>query len=324
MMSAALEAMRMRFADWLSARHGVAPGQAVLVQRRIYILPTRFGYLFGATLLIIFLGAINYSNSMAFVLTFLLVGMCANSLWLTHRNLVDLEMRLRPADQVFAGQVARFPIELRNPLRRARYSIGVQWDDNAPVYLDVEAGSQTLGLLPILSARRGRLQPGRLLVFTRFPLGLFHAWSWVTFDTTTLVYPKPAEAPAIRSGVTPKDGEALLQSGTGDDFAGLRAYRPGESLGQVAWKAFAREQGLLTKQFAGYGREEIWLDWNDFPNERTELRLSRLCRQVLDAEAGELLYGLRLPGIEIEPASSAGHRQHCLEALALFDSGDAP
>lgn len=321
-MNAAVQAIRTRFHDWLSARHGVSSGPQLLVQRRIYILPTRFGYLFAATLLVIFLGAINYSNSMAFVLAFLLAGMFANSLWLTHRNLVALEMQLWPADEVFAGQMAGFPIELRNSLRRTRYSIGVQWRENAPVYLDVEAGSRTRSVLPVPTVRRGRLRPGRLLVFTRFPLGLFHAWSWVTFDTTALVYPKPMDAPPIRSDVTPKDGEILLQSGTGDDFVGLRDYRTGESLRQVAWKAYAREQGLLTKQFAGYGREEIWLDWMQFPNETTELRLSRMCRQVLDAEAAGLLYGLRLPGTEIEPSSGAPHRHRCLEALALFEMDD--
>lgn len=324
MVNAAVQVLRSRFHDWLAARHGVSSGRQVLEQRRIYILPTRFGYLFGATLLVIFLGAINYSNSMAFVLTFLLVGMFANSLWLTHRNLVALEVQLRQADGVFAGQVAGFPIELRNSLRRDRYSIGVQWRENAPIYLDVEAGSQTQGVLPVPSVRRGRLRPGRLLVFTRFPLGLFHAWSWVTFDTTALVYPKPVQAPPIDSQVNSKDGEMLLQSGTGDDFVGLRDYRPGESLRQVAWKAFAREQGLLTKQFAGYGSEEIWLDWTQFANEASELRLSRLCRQVLDAEAAGLQYGLRLPGTEIEPSSGARHRQRCLEALALFEMADNP
>jgi uncharacterized protein (DUF58 family) len=323
-LASGIETLRSHFADWLSARHGDESGRVTLGQRRVYILPTRFGYLFGATLLIIFLGAINYGNSMAFVLTFLLVGVFANALWQTHRNLVDLQISLHPAEPVFAGQVARFPLVLSNPLRRTRYAIGVQRGESAPLYLDVEAASQTRGHLSIPSRRRGRLRPQRLLVFTRFPLGLFHAWSWVTFDTPALVYPRPITAPAVRQGSTPEEGEARRELGTGDDFSGLRAYQTGESLRQVAWKVFAKEQELLTKQFAGYGREEVWLDWEHFPNEPTEMRLSRLCRQVLDVEAGGLLYGLRLPGMDIKPGAGEHHRERCLEALALFErEGDA-
>ena len=41
-----------------------------LHNRRLYILPTRFGYLFAVMLVMLFLAAINYQNSMGFVLTF--------------------------------------------------------------------------------------------------------------------------------------------------------------------------------------------------------------------------------------------------------------
>ena len=43
---------------------------ATLHNRRIFVLPTRQGMVFLGVLFLMLLGAINYSNSMAFVLTF--------------------------------------------------------------------------------------------------------------------------------------------------------------------------------------------------------------------------------------------------------------
>ena len=78
-----------------------------------------------------------------------------------------------------------------------------------------------------------------------------------------------------------------MQSGQGqDDFVGLRRYAPGDSLRQVAWKAFARGQPVMTKQFSGLEAGELWLTWLDLPADmRLEARLSRLTRWVLEAGA---------------------------------------
>jgi uncharacterized protein (DUF58 family) len=49
-----------------------------------------------------------------------------------------------------------------------------------------------------------------------------------------------------------------------------------------------------------------------------EASLSRLCAWVVQAESLGLVYGLRLPKVEISPASGEAHQQQCLQALALY------
>ncbi|MGA7983622.1 MAG: DUF58 domain-containing protein, partial [Burkholderiales bacterium] len=64
-----------RFANWL---YGFTPperGVVVLGHRRVYIVPTRVGWLYGATLGIMLIGSINYALSLGFALTFLLTGL---------------------------------------------------------------------------------------------------------------------------------------------------------------------------------------------------------------------------------------------------------
>jgi len=42
---------------------------------------------------------------------------------------------------------------------------------------------------------------------------------------------------------------------------------------------------------------------------------------VLDAHDRGEAFGLRLPGQTIDPNIGTAHRQHCLNALALYDAG---
>ncbi|MBD3647988.1 MAG: DUF58 domain-containing protein, partial [Pseudomonadales bacterium] len=65
-----------------------------------------------------------------------------------------------------------------------------------------------------------------------------------------------------------------------------------------------------------------WLDWDNFQGLDREARLSRLCYQVIRLSSGNDEYGLRLPGLTIEPSRGAEHREAVLRALALFETGD--
>jgi len=103
-----------------------------------------------------------------------------------------------------------------------------------------------------------------------------------------------------------------------DDFIGLRQYREGDTPRQINWKRYAREQGLHTNLFTASTVKSHWLEWDSLPGMGTEERLSSLCRGVVDASELQREYGLRLPGVEIKPASGESHRHRCLAALALF------
>ena len=121
-----------------------------------------------------------------------------------------------------------------------------------------------------------------------------------------------------------QSGEGGMHGQGYDEFAGLRPYRSGDSLRHIAWKAAARDDTLLTKQFAGRADAELWLSWDALPQGfDTEQRLSHLVRWVLDADRAGLACGLRIPGCTLPIASGAAHRTACLSALALYGSAAA-
>lgn len=292
-----------------------------LNRRRIYILPTRAGFLYLATLFTMLLGAINYDLALGHALVFLLAGLGLVGMLHTHRNLLGIEITGSGAEPVTAGEFAHFQLLIHNPDQRPRTSCA--WSDArqtlAPLEQHLPAQHQTLLLLPIPTQGRGWLTLPPLRLSSRYPLGLFEAWANPWPQGRCLVYPRPHFTPLPIEQQTGTTGNYQGREGQ-EDFAGLRERQPADSPRHIAWKAVARDMGsrpLLVKIFSGGARPELWLDWEAAQGD-LEQRLSQLTAWVMDAEAAGLEYGLRLPDRHWPPARGAAHQQRCLEALALY------
>jgi uncharacterized protein (DUF58 family) len=113
--------------------------------------------------------------------------------------------------------------------------------------------------------------------------------------------------------------QGLGVASSGEDFAGVRPYQRGDQQKMIAWKLAARSDDLSVKLFDAEAGGELILDYLSLPKALdVEMRLARLARWVLDAEAAHIRYGLRLPNETVAPANGAEHRARCLTALALF------
>lgn len=299
---------------------------AHLGPRQLYIFPTGAGFLYGAALFVMLIGSLNYGSNLGLLFTFLFAATGLVTLLHTWRNLLHIELSAAGAAPLFVGGEADFPVRLRDATGREHPALEVGTLDGPSASVLLPAGSEVATRLRLPATHRGRLALGRLKVASRFPLGLLRAWAYADMDAAALVYPRPgaAEPLGLHSAYTRSEkGDRGMGA---DDFIGPRRYRPGDPPRHLDWKAFARERGLVTRQFGGDRAEQLWLDWNRLPPGDTEQRLSRLCRMVLDAEEQGLSYGLRLPERQVEPAAGDAHKHRCLEALALFEfpeAGDA-
>jgi uncharacterized protein (DUF58 family) len=313
--------LRERIGDWIFPPKGPEIGPVVLGQRRVYILPTGGGLMFGVTILLMLIGSINYNLSLGYVLVFLLAGNGMVSMLHTWRNLARIALRPGKAAPVFAGELAGFRVQVDNPGSLPRTSLAIQLSGQQPEYFDVAAGGSKEVEVKTPAAMRGLLYPGRFRIFTTYPLGLFYAWAIVDLDMHCLIYPKPEQGNISLPPAQAASGEGSAAGVGEEDFAGLRTFHPGDSPRRIAWKAFARNEIFLSKQFSGSAAAELWLDFGDIPNALgVEAKLSRLVRWVIESEAAALRYGLRLPRSEYDPDSGALHRDRCLQALALYKS----
>jgi uncharacterized protein (DUF58 family) len=313
-------ALKNTIATRLFQWRGPETGPIVLVQRRVFILPTRPGLVFALMLLTMLASSINYSLGLGFVLTFLLAALGVNTMIHTFRNLANLRATGGRTRAVFAGDTAQFTVHLENGGEADRYAIGLTHDRRHASFVDVKARTTAPVVARVPAPRRGILRPGRMTLFTRYPLGLYYAWAYLEFDMNCIVYPHPA-FPGLPLPPSATSIGAGAERGQGqEDFSGLRQYHVGDSPRHIAWKAAARDRGLLTKQFTGHAETELWLDWAQLsPQFGVEERLSHLARWVLDAHAAGLSYGLRLPDKTVDMAAGEAQRDRCLEALALHD-----
>ena len=318
------EAAGARIRRWARNRQGPDADLTVLRPRRVYILPSGVGLVFGIMTFAMLLGSMNYNNNLSFLLTFLLVGLGFVSMHSCQRNLVGLEVSFAGVDPVFAGDKAVFAIALKNRSRAARLQIYLEDDGTTSETVDLLPGDSKLVQLPVDSHRRGQVHLPRFAVRTRYPFELFRAWAWLHMKLEGLVYPAlPVQAIQPPASVTAL-GHRQHDARGEEDFAGLRKFHRGDSPRQVAWKAYARGGQLLTKRFSGADTSSQWFDFDEIPVADTEQRLSILCRWVVDADRRGEDYGLRLPGQTFVPAHGPAHRQNCLEALALFGLGPGP
>jgi len=289
-----------------------------LSQRRIFILPTRQGLFFGLLLLVMLVGAINYDNSMGYLLTFLLASLIVVSILHTFRNLLRLTISVGAIAPVFSKEKATIPVMLDNTGHPARFAVGVEVLEQSSEIHDIADNSWTTVDVSFPTTTRGKHPLPRITVCTVFPLGLFRAWSPVRLSNTFIVYPTPlGESTLPQHAQLHQQRFGGNQKGT-DDFAGFRNYHAGDSLRHVNWKAYARQGSLHTKQFGGGNNRELWLDWRTVPLNNTEAVLSQLCKWVIEADKSDVDYGLWLPNITIKPNNGLAHKHQCLEALALY------
>lgn len=303
-----------RWVDWrLPARDKI-----VLHNRRLFIFPTKAGFFFFGLLILLWLVATNFENNLIFGLTFLLAAIFVVAIFHTFFNLSGLAIEAGYTPPCFCGSAAEFGFVLSQQGRRYRDNIRLVYGDGENVSIALPGVERAEVSLAIPAPARGWFKPGRVTLETRYPLGLLRAWTFLDLNLRALVYPRP-----IKSTVWPQgskageEGSMELADGR-EDFRGLERYRPGETLGRIAWKHYAREQGLHTKHYSDPVDEHLWLDWEALPGLDSEQRLSRLCGWCLEVAGGQAPYGLRLPGVEITPARGEAHKNKVLRELALF------
>lgn len=313
----------LRVGDWIARRRGPEAGRVELGSRRVYILPTRSGLIFALAVLALLIGSINYGLALGYALCFFVAALALAGMPATHANLSRLRIAGQGAEPAFAGDHVHFLIELANPSPQPRRALRLAFEsaDKARgglLVIDLAAQADDTVSVPLPAPHRGRLAAPRLVIETRYPLGLWRAWAQFQPALFALVYPRPEdEAPPL-----PAPGGEGERAGRptpgGEDFAGARPYRAGDPPKTIAWRLAARSEELLVRQGETSAGGTLVLDWAQLPASlEAEAKLSRLTRWVLDAEAAELNYALALPGQFIAADAGPAQRERCLAALAL-------
>ena len=281
--------------------------------------------------LLFVLGAIWYAassqNSPAvYLLLFGLTAVFLVSIPHTLLNLADVTIAPESAKPAFAGEEVSVPVEIMNCSRATRREIELVLPGSGGKRRRVDyiaAGKAARVTLRFPAKHRGEHRVGTFRLTSIYPLGFVRVVKKFVSSQTYLVYPEPSGDPRlpVQRARSPHS-RPQTELGEGDDFAGVRAYVPGESQHHIDWRAVARGQPLMTKQFSAEAEGSVRLDFFAVRFTGVEEKLSQLALWVIEAERARRPYSLRLPNTDIAPAVGEAHFHRCMRSLSLFPEGE--
>lgn len=288
--------------------------------RSLYILPTRFGWLWLAGTGLLQLVAIQSQRNGPLLLSFLMLGLWLLALHLTQFNLQGLELQCLAPAGGFADAPLSYPLLCRSRCSRDAIQLGLSAAAAPPQTL--AAGESVLSV-PWQATRRGLLTPGRLRIQTTAPLGLFVCWTLWEPPLPQPIYPARRPGPvAVAPWTTSEKAatKAASQQDPGSEaWYDLRPHRPEDGLARLAWKPLAQGRGKQTKLFASDSPPGAQL--SPAPGVPLERALEHLSAEIWQrSQAGEA-FGLDLGTTHLAPATGPDHRDRCLLALALAPGG---
>jgi uncharacterized protein (DUF58 family) len=312
-------ALAAAMARWARARQGDDTLPLTLQARRIYILPTGAGVAAAGLLFVMLLAGMNYSNSLALLLCFMLCGVTLVSMHECHGMLSGLRLLRAEADDSYAGRLGELQLCFENPHTRPRSALQLRAGGCEPGRFQLPPAATQLVRLKYQAGTRGRQRIERLELSSTAPLGLFRAWTWLHLPLEAIVYPAPGGTRPLplRSG-DPRHGERRSRVGGEEEWAGLRPLQESDSPRSVAWKVYARGGPLLVAQYDAPAGMHRRLDFASLQSLALEQRLSQLAQWVLDCERLGDTYRLQLPQQVLPAGHGIAQQRACLEALALY------
>lgn len=178
-----------------------------------------------------------------------------------------------------------------------------------------------------VALRRGPIRLGSVRVQSSFPFGLIRKSVTFTQPAEALIHPKATHVERVPMSASGGFGSDVrsARAGDGDEFHSLREFREGDALRTIAWRASARRNTPMVKQFVASSPARLLI----------ELELARAAdrsgddERSISAAAGLALAASRSGiavavqerggGVIVPMGVGTGQAGRVLDELALLD-----
>lgn len=298
-----------------------AADKVKLVQKLIFILPTRYGWWFLLLIALLYLLGTNYQNNLILFLCYLLLSVFLVAIVLTYQNISGLTLQCKQAAEGFVGEKTAALINLSSDSKHLMLTMhfvaAANTNDHAIGLIEtvLPAPSITSATLKLSGIKRGKYAVPRIKISSQYPFGLWRTWSYIALAQDFWVYPAPqTEKAAVKHSADDTKEQAKTDAGET-----LSPYRAGDSVRHMVWKRLARDPAnpVVRQQHFSVQTEPDWVVVPPLSGDALEQALRFACQQLLQLEQSGSNYGLKLPSLTLPQAKGPQHLQRCLKALAL-------
>ena len=207
--------------------------------------------------LLLFLAASTAQAGWLFVLAAGVLGLVVGSLVVRH-NLRNLVLERAVARRARVGDELRVGITVRNPADRPSPPLRLEDRHEAfpPVSVLVDRippGTSAISELVRTAHRRGTFAGGEMVLRTGAPFGFLRSEQRVEVGSTMTVVPRWVQLrsfPILEPSSFPSDVlHERARTGAGEEYIGVREYRPGDPPRAVHWRSTARLGRLVVREF---------------------------------------------------------------------------
>ncbi|MEZ4872716.1 MAG: DUF58 domain-containing protein [Bdellovibrionales bacterium] len=295
------------------------------MRERIYIIPNRFGLMYGSGVIVTLIAGTIYSNNLIYMLCFFLVSLFVVAMVQTNSNLRGLNFEKIQIPLIESQGSGSAVLWLKSKNREDHHQLKIRLIENETEHEFHAEKVSALTLTPIRFAlhakTRGVKKINKLHISTVFPFGLFYAWKVLPIEAYYRVYPEPMGTHALPSSTVLAEALIVDQGQTGDDYSQHVKYQTGHSQRHVDWKAVARGRPMLVKEFKDGLNTGYELDYSKI-NGDIEKRLSQLSLWVNICSVQQVPFSMKV-GRKILPIDIGPyHKTRCLEYLAQYQGVD--
>jgi len=292
------------------------------------MMPTNEGVRFLLATVLLGLASINTGNNLIYLIFGLMLSIIVISYALVSVNISGLEIKVKAPGPVYAGETSKVVLGITNNKKISSYSLKIllppEFNSAGFVPL-VKSGEAFFSSVSVRPSRRGVFGYGNFLVESSFPFIFFRRRRRVRVQGSLIVYPALLEVNLDSLGGKRGRGTDSQRPGEGEELLSLREFRGGDSRKSIHWKASARADTLLVKEYSAHMPKmaEIIIDGSglDMPD-AFEKAVSYAASAAVWLTGRGYYVSLRAPGAEVPYGTGRGHMYRLLDHLAMLNESD--
>lgn len=299
---------------------------------------TREGFVFVLLSLAIGAAAVNTGNNILYLIFSLMLGFIIVSGMISRRMLLGLKPEIDFPDNLFAGVPSVCHVSVVNR-KKALPSLGIRFSidqqsfpktDRYFFYIPAREGVH--GFTSIRFLKRGVFSLHEMELQTRFPFSFFTKIRRYTSEQKVRVYPALYR---LSEEVLSRAAEGLLLDspyrGESHQLLHLRDYTPFDSSNRIHWKASAKMEKLLIKEYQREQGRDLRVYFDVYPVEQDAQSQQVFERAIsLVASLGFLFFDrginavICFPDREFEITAESSSFTDLLEYLTTVRAGEIP